>query len=414
MMRSEPLALQRPNRVTLFLAGLTFALASVGPVINLGGAFLSPSQLCGAILITHVLISKASGRARSAPTIAIGFLVSAFLLGAGLLGAAEISSAGIAFLNFLSGVIVAFVVGVQVGASHRPNLDMLDLGVLVFVAFSAFQSFEQSEVGSTAAELHATVIVAWGGSNYVGAVLAVVGFWLIARSGDVAKWRWLLILGAVVAIVVAVSTLSRGAVVALAAGALIVTWRAGRTAFGRVLWRLGALAVPVGAFLVMSSIVGERFEGTSADPASNIDARLVLYRLAWQQFADSPFVGTGWTALRAPSEAIFGGPISFAHNWYLSALQIAGLLAVPMLIVFTVLVFRSIRGAGLYGAPVAAAFVASMIEPVMEGYVGALVIGTILLSVYRSHQSKVAEPKTPDITGSTRGRSGARALNGRA
>jgi O-antigen ligase len=163
----------------------------------------------------------------------------------------------------------------------------------------------------------------------------------------------------------------------------------------------------------MSSIVGERFEGTSADPASNIDARLILYRLAWHQFADSPFVGTGWTALRAPSEAIFGGPISFAHNWYLSALQIAGLLAVPMLIVFTVLVFRSIRGAGLYGAPVAAAFVASMIEPVMEGYVGALVIGTILLSVYRSQQSRAAAREVSGAAASVRGGSGAQTLSDR-
>ncbi|CAH0220518.1 hypothetical protein SRABI121_02960 [Microbacterium sp. Bi121] len=296
-----------------------------------------------------------------------------------------------AFLNFISGTITAVVIGVQAAGARTVRLNAIDIGLVTFVAISAAQNFAGTDEASTAAEVHATLLVAWGGSNYVGAVLVIVGYWLLARAMEIERGRWVLLLAIVASFVTAVSTLSRGTIVALSVGLLVATWNSGGSRFTRVVSRLGVLVVPVVGLWLMNIVVGERFENTSADPAYNIDARWGLYRLAWDEFLRSPLFGTGWTGLREVSPALLGSPITFAHNWYFSALQIAGLFALPMLIVFTWLTLRGVIGAGVYGAPVAAAFTAAMIEPVMEGYVGALVIVSVLVISSRVRDDRQAE-----------------------
>lgn len=371
MTQVEP---ERASRLTLYLSGLVVALAAAGPTVSIGQALCSPSQIAAAVLLLHLACSRLVGRTRTPQRGTTALILSSSLMGVGVLSAPLMWPAAAAFANFISGTVTATLIGVHAQSLDRSRVTPLDVGFVVFIGWTSIQHFGGLAPVASAAELHATLLVAWGGSNYIGAVLVVAGYWLVARTAEVRTGRWLLFLGACVAMVTAISTLSRGAVITLAAGLLVIAWRAGTTRTSRFVWRISALAVPFVGLSLLTAVVDERFSGTSADPATNINARIDLYRLAFADFLHSPFIGTGWTGLRANSEMLFGSPISFAHNWYLSAVQIGGLLALPVLAAFTYLAFRAIRMGRLFGAAVLAAFSASMIEPVIEGYVGSLIL----------------------------------------
>lgn len=383
------------GRLTSWLSAAVIALAAIGPVIAIGGAFVSPSQIAAVALVAHVLFSRLAGKAEPVSPLVALYIFGAVLLSIGVLSAPETVAAAAAFLNFVTGTITGFVIGSQSTAERRHSLGALDLGFVGFVVITALQYFTQSRSVESAAELHSSVLVAWGGSNYVGAILVVAGFWLIARAAALVKGKWVLGITVVLAFATAVSTLSRGAIVALAAGLLVATWRAGKTKLARALWRSTIILVPIVGVGLMNAVSQQRFATTAADPSSNIDARFVLYRLALSDFISSPLVGTGWTALREETASLFGSSVSFAHNWIFSALQIAGVIAVPSLLAFIALVAFSVRRASLFGAPAAAAFTVAMVEPVMEGYVGALIICAALASAASSAARSTA--MAPDL-----------------
>jgi O-antigen ligase len=165
-------------------------------------------------------------------------------------------------------------------------------------------------------------------------------------------------------------TLSRGAAVAGAIGILVLLWNAGPTKAARGLLRVSCVGLVFAAAEVFSAITDARSVG-GYDPGQNIDARVLLIHLAWDQFLSSPLTGTGWLALRDVSP--FSVPISFAHNVVLSFLQIGGLFGALFLAIVAKLMIVGYRNRAAMVAATTAAIAMSFSDPFLEGGVGALI-----------------------------------------
>ena len=171
--------------------------------------------------------------------------------------------------------------------------------------------------------------------------LVVAALILIARSTHLGRNRQVAVTLAFVTMGAALLTLTRGAIIAACVGAVFFLWsgssghqqpsgadrvRAGghQRRLSAVLSRALAVVIPVAAFLAIEHVTELRAQvGTQVH--TNIEIRFQMYRLAWEEFLNSPLTGTGWASFRDVSLDSAGLSETFAHNLVISMLQIGGL-----------------------------------------------------------------------------------------
>lgn len=373
------------------VSGFQFPLSIAGVTLNLT---LTQIFILVIIFVKVVTTNPAHAmRNRRDKRLTMATVASALLLAIPALLTDDIVAGIGSYVNFLTGLILGLLVGLHWARLPRSRPNAIDFAFLFFVLASVFQLVSSSSQTTNSMEAHALVVTSWGSSNYVAGVLIIVSFGLAGRGRDLNKARWLFITVALIGIIAAIATLSRGAVIALGFGLLVFAWNLGRTPLQRFWTRTFSIASPLLAFFVYQRISSSRFSGTGADPTTNIEARFTLYRLALDEFFRSPIWGTGWTGLRALSEIVIGAEVSYAHNVLLSFLQIGGLLSLPFLMLLVVTSFRVIARATVMSSALAAAVGMSLIEPLYEGTVGICVVVSLSFFVLIRHGENEAERK---------------------
>jgi O-antigen ligase len=226
--------------------------------------------------------------------------------------------------------------------------------------------------------------LSWGVSSMVAGGLVVGALIVMARSASLGRNRKFAVAVGLVAIGVALLTLTRGAVIAACVGAMFFLWskpgqqrprrlRPALTAsrhvdisvLVRLLARVLAVFVPVVGLIAVERVTELRAH-VNTQVYENIDIRFEMYRLAWEEFLKSPWTGTGWASFRESSLGITGQSLTFAHNLVVSMLQIGGLLSLPYLVALSFLAYRALRHGGPYTAAVAASIAISMTQPFFE------------------------------------------------
>lgn len=319
----------------------------------------------------------------------------------------------VGYLNFA----VAVVGGTGVGLVwHRlwRRVSAVDLGLAGFIVGAVIQisvdiaTREGANLATKLALTHQQMVLTWGGSNYVAAVLLLAALLAGARVVAAGLPWWTYIVPAA-GVLGSTALLSRGAAIACLVGLACAVWLTTRTVRRRALWLVAGLALDVVYFVVTLAAMSGRFlapgrtsdggmdgvvdvlSSTAASPAGsqNINARVDLIKAAWRQFTSNPLTGSGWWALRA--EEIAGAQISYAHNLFLSFLQIAGVAGGVALIVLAVLGWSAFRGSLLIAPFLIAASVLLMTDPIMESTNGGQLIwaassaGTALLYRRKRH-----------------------------
>ena len=140
-----------------------------------------------------------------------------------------------------------------------------------------------------------------------------------------------------------------------------------------LLLRVLSVLIPLAAFMALDRATDLRAQLNDRVYA-NVDMRVTLYQLAWEEFLKSPLTGTGWASFRQASLDSVGESQTFAHNLVFSMLQIGGLMAVPYLVVLAVVMYRALTRGGPYRAAVAASIAVSLTQPFFESTVGTLLI----------------------------------------
>jgi hypothetical protein len=235
-------------------------------------------------------------------------------------------------------------------------------------------------LSANVATFHEAAALSWGASNYVAAVLVVLGLTAWGRMVWCSVNRaWIAVPVAMLG--VSVLTLSRATVIALLAGVAFAFLRGfspGRR------WGLRPVAVtaimaPAG-YWIYDQVTQLRLTGTSAAHLQdNIQSRLDLIRISLSTFLASPLVGGGLGSLQESSLASIAQALTYAHNVEFSLLGQAGLMSLPYLALIALsfyAVFRTQVGAQFRPAAVAL-LVISQTQPMFEGIVG----GTFALAV---------------------------------
>ena len=377
------------------LAGLPLALIAVGPaiVVSISGRTLPvyASQIAIAVLVIHIGFSVLAQRSYGdVPATMRWLLAGTALLAVALIWSTDPAAGMLAYLNFGSGTVGGMVIA-QVWKGMSRGFSWIDVSYAVFLIAGIAQLLASFSKASSVNSLHQSSQTPWGNSNFVAGCLVVAALVVVVRSASLGRHRKYAVTLALVAIGVALLTLSRGAIVAACVGAIFFLWsksgtrrprghRPSSTASRRVntnvvlrlLARMLAVLVPVVAFMAVDHVTGLRAQ-VSKQVFSNVDGRFELFRLAWENFLQNPLTGTGWASFRDSSMSIAGQSQTFAHNLILSMLQIGGLLSVPYLAALSYLAYRALRYGGPYTAAVAAAIAVSMTQPFFESTVGNLI-----------------------------------------
>jgi hypothetical protein len=361
----------RAGRVDRILAGLTLATLPLGSIAyeSEGRSLLiAYSLLVGSLLVVHVLAGTLARRAQRGP-LGRAFRVAAVML---LAMAVPVLADGIqlralvAYVSFAGGTLCGLAIA-AVWSTARSRLGFVDACFVLFVVLTLVQ-VRLSGSDDPGVTLHQAEVT-WGASNYVAGTLVVASLAVVARLLEVRTHRWLWVVP-VLGYASALLTLSRGAAVSGAVGLLVLLWNSGRTTMARAALRLSCVGLVVVAAEVFTAITEARSIG-GYDPGQNVDARIALLQIAWDQFLSSPLTGTGWLALRDVSA--FAVPISFAHNVVLSFLQIGGVFGAIFLVVLGRQVVAGLRHRTPMFAAVAAALAMSFSDPFLEGGVGSLI-----------------------------------------
>ncbi|WP_156374156.1 O-antigen ligase [Cellulomonas sp. Leaf334] len=321
-------------------------------------------------------------------------IVACALLLPPVLWATDLAAGGLAYFNFASGVVLGVTVGLVWRALPGNRINAIDVGLVVFVVWSAVQLMRTTSAGGSH-EAHQLAETSWGRSNYVGGVLAVAAFVLIARSSQIERGRWVLWLGSATAVLASVETQSRGALIALSVGALAVVWNMGERPATRAVVRLVAVGLPFVAARAFADL-NEARTIASTNAVINVDTRVELWRAAVQQFVSSPLTGTGWASLRSVPVGVHSESQTFAHNAIVSFPQIGGLLfGVPLLIILAGLTWRALRyGNAAFRAPVLAAIAISMTDPFLEGMVGGALVWMVFCLAIPVGEVELRGPRT--------------------
>ena len=378
------------------LAGLPLALIPVGPAIVavIGGRTLPiyANQIAIAVLVIHIAFSVLAHRNYGGVPVTMRWLLAATsLLAVPLIWSTDPAAGTLAYFNFASGTVGGIAIA-QVWKAVPRDYSWIDVGYIVFLIGGVTQMLVSYSRASSVNSLHQSSETPWGNSNFVAGCLVVAALLVIARSAHLGHHRKYAVAVCLVAIGVALLTLSRGAILATGVGAIFFLWsksgthRSQRVLSGssasrptdfkvpvRLLPRMLAVFVPVVGFIAFERATELRAQ-INGQVYANIDARVALYRLAWDEFLKSPLTGTGWASFRETSLDATGQTQTFAHNLVVSMLQIGGLLSLPYLVILSFLAYRALRHGGPYRAAVAAAIAMSMTDPFFESTVCNMIV----------------------------------------
>ncbi|WP_140741182.1 O-antigen ligase family protein [Pedococcus bigeumensis] len=275
---------------------------------------------------------------------------------------------GYAFAMFVVGTVGGISVGTVWAVSSR-RVGWVDLGATFCLVVTVVQLATRFAAAGSPSGFHRAAVLSWGGSNFIAGVTVVLSLTLASRIRELG-YRAVLLAVPIAGIGVAALTFSRGALIAAAAGLLVLMWNVGNTSVGRSFLRTVGVIAVAAAFPIMQFIIATRSAG-GYDPSQNLSIRYVLFKYAWQDFVSSPLIGTGWLALR--DAGLFTVEVSYAHNVILSFLQIAGACGAVYIVVLLRDSYRGLRRSPLTGGAIVAALAISMSDPFFEGGVGALV-----------------------------------------
>lgn len=358
------------------LAGLTvLSMAGQGVPITAGGStiLLPYVWITGPLLVANILIGLLVGRVTLSRPARILVRAGA-LLSACMAAPLVVSSSTLQLSGWLSMVIGSFSgVGIAIVWSQaRPRVGFLDLSAFAFVVTTCAQLLARLAAAGSISDFHRASVISWGGSNYVGGVLVVASLLVLGRCRALSLPGIVLIIP-VVGMICAVLTLSRGSTLAASVGLavfLLSKVRPGKAGFRKKVAPLFIIVLPIVCVKVFERIIQFRSVG-GYDPLANNKARIDLFSSAWEQFKSSPLMGTGWYAMR--DVLIPGGVESFAHNFVLSFLQIAGLFGAVAVLIILYLTMRGFWARSSYVGASAAVLVVASLDPFLEGAQGSLV-----------------------------------------
>lgn len=380
--------------LTLVAALGTYAAAVISPPTGLLiFAFMSPltpplvipapgyhTLLVGAILLGCVYrlpIDRPRIRLGAPLALLLGFTVYAGLqqLPEALAGYAGESSRyiGYLFIQLATCTSAAFAAAhVLAGRNPLPFLlaGVLGGGFAALLAIAVYVLPQGAVAGLVAMpEATARVVGPFGDPNYFGlfqgtAIVACLA--LIAMRRD-RGLRALLVAVLVVLLIAFAITFSRGALVALGAGVLVLAFLRSRRSAIAALAALAVLALVVYPVFVewrLAADVGrasaQAYAGLERSDASRIAAALAGPQL----FLTSPVFGVGFGQYPLLSGRFTGYPIE-SHNWYMNVLAEQGLVGVllwlPMLATIAATLRRLPRDPRSLGLPVFATYVVGSI-----------------------------------------------------
>lgn len=403
------------------LAGLPLALIAVGPAImaDLSGRTLPvyASQIAVAVLVVHIGFSVLARRSYGDVPVTMRWLLAATaLLAVPLIWSTDPAAGILAYFNFASGTVGGIAIAL-VWKGRPRDYSWIDVGYIVFLVAGVAQLLVRYSTASSVNSLHQSSPMPWGVSSVVAGGLVVAALIVMARSASLGRHRKYAVTVGLVAIGVALLTLTRGAVVAASIGAMFFLWsksgqrrpqrnRKGSTAlrhvnpsvFVRLLSRVLAVCIPVVGLIAVERATALRAQ-VNGQVYTNIDTRFDMYRLAWEEFLKNPLTGTGWASFREASLDATGQSQTFAHNLVVSMLQIGGLLSLPYLVALSFLLYRAFRNGGPYTGAIAAAIAVSMTQPFFESTVCNLIVLPVAflagLSTATSVEDEGGEMATP-------------------
>lgn len=370
------------------LAGLPLALIAAGPAIAVGirdrTLPVYASQIAVAVLLVHIGFTVIAHRSYGGVPVAMRWLLAATaLLAFPLIWSKDPAAGTLAYFNFASGTVGGIAIA-QVWKSMSRGYSWIDVGYTVFLVSGTAQLLVSYSTAKSVNSLHQSSGLSWGVSSMVAGGLVVGALIVMARSASLSRNRKYALAVGLVAIGVALLTLTRGAVIAACVGAIFFLWsRSGQQrprrlrpestasrhlnsgVLVRLLSRVVAVFVPVAGFIAVERATQLRAQ-VNTQVYENIGIRFEMYRLAWEDFLKNPLTGTGWASFRGSSLDTTGQSLTFAHNLVVSMLQIGGLLSFPYLVALSFLAYRALRHGGPYTAAVAASIALSMTQPFFE------------------------------------------------
>jgi O-antigen ligase len=155
-------------------------------------------------------------------------------------------------------------------------------------------------------------------------------------------------------------TYSRGPLIALGAGAMLLLFR-GRRVVGM---RPEIVATAIAAYWFIHSSLGNAAVAGRLGSSATVEIRLALYRMAWNLFKQNPVFGLGIRGFGHAASSMLpavlsGQPWSAVDNYYLQTLVEGGLVGAIVLAVLLGLSLRSFRSP-LGGALTAAILILCM------------------------------------------------------
>ena len=203
---------------------------------------------------------------------------------------------------------------------------LLLLGALVGALTGSFDVFV----------LHRERAVGWGqGGNLMARTVVLLGF--MALSGVFvlsSRWRWLYLLGPVLALYTLYLTGTRGVFIAIPLLGLIVVWALMRELRAPRIWyavgaalvvvAIGIVGVLSPRFLGLGSVLEQVTSGSNVSDAATSE-RLYMWEAGLHTFLKSPLIGSGWANF---TEAAKPYGIYMFHNDLLDMAVAAGIVGI--------------------------------------------------------------------------------------
>lgn len=376
--------------IAAFLAAMLLATIPLPPIVQ-------TSIAGGNLNVTWTMVFVALGLANWCATRLMhgaaprsGIYHAAVALLVFMIPPALYSSAGgsayMAYINFAVGICAGLLVGRAWAASSLERTNVVDVGFYIFVLATTAQLVLRLQSAGSLAQFHQFADTTWGRSNYVAGALVTVAALLVVRS-RLLRRRFFPLLVAAVGTIAALLTLSRGGAFAAAVFIASALWLMPRTPIAKFFGRALALSLPFAAWYAMDLIASQRYAASSQVDV-NIDARFTLFGAAWQTFLTSPIGGSGWAGFRETTSGL-AAQQTFAHNAFLSYLQIGGLLfGVTTLVVLVVTAVKAARKWPTVIPALMAIAAISMTDPFTEGTVGGMITWSTLAFAYLVHTNQ--------------------------
>jgi O-antigen ligase len=307
----------------------------------------------GAILLGVVLrlpIERPRLRVPSLEVLLIGafFLYVSAHLVAGLLDGASVprlSEIQSLYLNVATGVLAFIAAGVVLrGKSPYPILAALLLSALLASTIALAQSIDAEALFGQLAGPSAffgRMTGPFGDPNYFGAYLAAAATLAVACA-VVVRSPWMKAANLGIAGFVSLAlllTLSRGGIVALAAGLTTIAFlRSRRTGLATVAGMLLALLIAYPLFAVVRYGTGSDVAGGGLSALLEAEDRVGVWLPAVEVFGSAPLFGVGYGRIVEVASSA-----DSAHNWYFATLAETGIVGFVLWALFIIAVVLVLR-----------------------------------------------------------------------